>query len=766
MLIDGNVADSVTYSVWDYCVNVLADENSDEQLVSLCKSILAYGGAAQRYLGIDDSKSDPADVDKNGASVSSDVIFNSADVDNALSKTTEEGAKTELYRFRATGVRFDNANAIYFRYYVKNGNSAKIYINGTDYTESAVLYKSEADGNIYSVYVYDISPLCFGEVYTAQLFGLDVADKTDDIEANPDTYSLIETLSYSVNSFIYSKHSDGKSGELAKSLYCYAVAAKNYFYNTESVLVYDNSSYSAPTAAAYRKINSVGENGELNLAIGTDNYITMTFNTADSQTHVPVVGTIYYKAVGSNTIYSEAFYVEADEKEFSMFLDVYRNGAIASAIKNSDKIIVKVQFNNVSADGKDGYFTLASIGHSNKMLFAEADSDHVIYMSEGNVTVGWDLDLGGSITYLSNSTVNEYEIYTKKTWYGAYTGAKRYIGTDPTKSPYYNSSYGTNGYKLVKSSGVNLVNIHDTGREIQQSYYAGVAKENESVNYYNASTDSIQSFGVRNWQQSGSVMQYNPVQAGGVENFQSQIVDYTLTKNANGDIVKVYIKTRALEWGTPDEYENVLSWSYMENVYYFKNGMIYVDNRFIDWKGFESIYENLNGAIGQEAPAIYVASSLGTFYAETSSYGTIKDSKFGDMTTAVATTAGSNGGSYHYAIQNDATMKWHAWLNGEDFGVGFYMPAGKNTTVYYSASMGGGKASSSLESEDNTGDGSNCYDNAYCYSSCGIVADFKEQTALEYTYVICVDGLTNIKTNFEGITDVNNDAAAAWTTRG
>lgn len=127
---------------------------------------------------------------------------------------------------------------------------------------------------------------------------------------------------------------------------------------------------------------------------------------------------------------------------------------------------------------------------------------------------------------------------------------------------------------------------------------------------------------------------------------------------------------------------------------------------------------------------------------------------------------GITGNDYHYAIENDSKMTWHAWLNNEDVGVGIYLPSCENANVYYFAAKNKYSGKNGEESNDNTGDGSNCYDNDYCYSSCSVVSDMGEYTPLEYTYVLCVDSLTEIKSKLDNISDVDNSGLSAWTKRG
>ena len=187
----------------------------------------------------------------------------------------------------------------------------------------------------------------------------------------------------------------------------------------------------------------------------------------------------------------------------------------------------------------------------------------------------------------------------------------------------------------------NLVNKHDTGRLIQQSYY-GTAGNDE----YQPEMSM------------GSMWVYNPVQGGDQYNNPSRLIDLRVTDNS------VYIKAQPLDWSK----KNYLTPSYMENTYTVGGEYIRVDNRFIDFSGWE--HRNAS----QELPALYTVSYLSrfTWYDGVNSWEDDTLSYKDDL---------NFWGSAEYV--NDCTMKmkvnntetWCAWVNpDDDFGLGLFVP--------------------------------------------------------------------------------------------
>ena len=186
---------------------------------------------------------------------------------------------------------------------------------------------------------------------------------------------------------------------------------------------------------------------------------------------------------------------------------------------------------------------------------------------------------------------------------------------------------------------VNLVNKHDTGRLIQQSFYG--VQENDEYKP-GVSFDS-------KWV-------YNPVQGGDQFNNPSRLIDLVITENS------LYIKSQAQDWSLDGQ----LTPSYYENTYTLDGDCVKVDNRFTDYSGWEHPFA------GQELPAFYTVSYLDTFVwynGEEPWTGGALSSKndlpfWGDFA-----------GQCTFILREKNTETWCAWINGsDDYGLGVYVP--------------------------------------------------------------------------------------------
>jgi len=135
-------------------------------------------------------------------------------------------------------------------------------------------------------------------------------------------------------------------------------------------------------------------------------------------------------------------------------------------------------------------------------------------------------------------------------------------------------------WKAAPKGFANLLNRFDEGRLVQQSYYGTGSPPYVSSNYM------------------GTPWCYNPVQGGDQHGNRSKLVHYATRGN------EIYIKCRPMDWSKNSE----LTPSYMENTYTLKDGVLAVDNRFVDFSGYA------HPASRQEMPACYVISALDTFY--------------------------------------------------------------------------------------------------------------------------------------------------------
>ena len=186
---------------------------------------------------------------------------------------------------------------------------------------------------------------------------------------------------------------------------------------------------------------------------------------------------------------------------------------------------------------------------------------------------------------------------------------------------------------------VNLVNKHDTGRLIQQSFY-GVQENDE----YKPGV----SFDTK-WR-------YNPVQGGDQYNNPSRLIDLVITENS------IYIKAQPQDWSL----DNQLTPSYMENTYTLHDDRVQVDNRFTDYSGWEHPFA------GQELPAFYTVSYLDTFV-----WYNGENSWTGDTLSSKNNLPfwGDHAGECTFSLREKNTETWCAWINGsDDYGLGVYAP--------------------------------------------------------------------------------------------
>ena len=199
--------------------------------------------------------------------------------------------------------------------------------------------------------------------------------------------------------------------------------------------------------------------------------IGKSFNTyvITYSSDVPIKGVITYKVSGKAV--SEEFYLEEGyHKTFTSFVD----GAITG---NDCAELTSVRISLIKA--KSLTFRLEEIEATKR----ELPKTDVVYIEDGNYKLGIKLTWGGGISYLEDLR----------------------DGDDSLK---------------------NLLNDHDTGRLIQQSYYGT-----------NSAPYVPEKYGENMWC-------YNPVQGGDQYNNRSKLVDYVISEDGKS----IYVKCRPLDW--------------------------------------------------------------------------------------------------------------------------------------------------------------------------------------------------------------------------
>lgn len=349
----------------------------------------------------------------------------------------------------------------------------------------------------------------------------------------------------------------------------------------------------------------------------------------------------------------EYFYLEAGEGSFSAV-----NKSFLSEKKARQLSSIKID----TCEGQPARFMLFDLSTEKIDV-----PDPTLYVNGERYTLGIDLKWGGTINYVADNT--------------------------------------------CKIDGVeNLVNKHDTGRLIQQSYYGIEEVEGE---YTPGSFN-----GNDRWP-------YNPVQGGDRGNYSSRLIDVVVEEG------RVYIKAQPMDWGKVDE----ITQSYMENTYIIEDDYIRVDNRFVDFSGWE------HQTRSQELPAFYTISYLDTFvwYGGTEPWtdGALEykyDLPFwGDA---------ANNGQCTFTYKESNNETWSAFVNSSgSFGIGLYVP----NTDYLKAGR----------YEYNSADGGTKDASA---NPCSYIAPINHlklvaYEALEYSYLLATGSVEEIRSTFKEYKD-------------
>jgi len=314
------------------------------------------------------------------------------------------------------------------------------------------------------------------------------------------------------------------------------------------------------------------------------------FSMSYSSTAPVHIYVTYRSGSGSEQI--NDYYLEEGSGVFSGLIIDYIKNKIG---KELTKIVVD------TCKGETAEFTLFGLKTETLEVYVGDDSSKTYYIDNGRFKLGIDMGWGGTVNYVEDLTQNIPDL-------------------------------------------TNLINKHDTGRLVQQSYYG--TGEQEGIDFEWGKFN-----GSDKWP-------YNPVQGGGQGNTASRLIDVEVGENY------IYIKAQPMDWGKV----GVITPSYMENKYILEDDYIRVDNRFVDFSGWE------HPTTGQELPAFYTVSYLDTFIWYDGSKPWTGD--------AISSRDDLNfwgdskySGDCRFPLRENNTETWCAWVNTDaDFGVGLYVP--------------------------------------------------------------------------------------------
>lgn len=461
---------------------------------------------------------------------------------------------------------------------------------------------------------------------------------------------------------------------------------------------------------------TIGKNEVLTYAMDKDlndkNYMQI-----DVDTDVNLTGTIeYYNINDKNETNTEEFYLEGGSEDiFYQFLDAFRKNAAG----NFEKHLTQITLKNVS--DKEGSVTVKKVAVSDRKIdLTQAE----LYVENEYLKAGMDLICGGALTYLEQMQKDGQKLEEILTADGDIQ-----VGLDYSKKE---------GATLLSDS-VNLINIYDKGREVQQSYYADVYEEH---GYTRGRYEGID----REWP-------YNPVQGGDQDDNSSQIIDYRVEKNL------LYVKVRAMDWGQ----HNSTTKSYMENWYSLNEDTLVVKNRFVDWNGFKAS----NSVINNEIPAVYFAQALDTYVTYDG-----KAPWTGEALDRQDSLSSWVDGAY---VSENPSEGWFAWVNDEDYGVGMYVPgikyfaSGRCITSSAAADKENSNSAESTMLESYRPKASSEYTQAYVYNTDYtapvISTTMDSYVPMEYSYVIRVDSVDNLRSGFQSMDlagTIDNSGLTVW----
>ncbi len=382
--------------------------------------------------------------------------------------------------------------------------------------------------------------------------------------------------------------------------------------------------------------------------------------TMEYQSNEPLHILITYRNAGAECV--DDFYLEAGKGSFSGLITDYIAGSKGRAVS---KIVID------TCREAEAEFALYSFGVERIPYYAELE-EPTYYIQNDRYKLGVDLNWGGSLTYLED-------------------------------------------FKDGVAELTNLVNRHDVGRLIQQSYYGTPA----IPGVYEPGR-----FDDADWV-------YNPVQGGDHYNNCSRLIDIVVTEKS------IYIKAQPQDWSM----DGAITPSYMENTYTIEEDYVRVDNRFVDFSSYE------HPVTGQELPAFYTVSYLDTFVCYNGQESWTDDELIvRDDLPYWGNAGGIVDGRYTYRKSNTET--WSAFVNKDtNYGFGLFVPAAdtlKAGRYKYDDPANGGTMD---------GDANPC-----SYIAPGKRIRLVNFEALEYSYLLTTGSVEEIRATFKANKDFTDNA--------
>ena len=466
---------------------------------------------------------------------------------------------------------------------------------------------------------------------------------------------------------------------------------------TQTITVtYSNQTTSFDVNVKSSDNKAVSINGTQKTVQVANNTYTLNYSgSAFNRYTVKYTSDAYVKAEMSFNGVIEEFFLEPSENgEFSGYIDGFISGTTRTAVTS-------IKFTALDKDYMDFEFKSIDLSKGTN----PGDSSGMVYLSDSNYKIGVDLDWGGALTYMEDLTNNVMSSVRKS-------------GTKTTEVD-YKSKVNTSSWTYNTSKNVNLINAHDTGRLVQQSYYGTGSYPYEPGMYGEA------------------VWNYNPVQGGNLYNQASKIVDIKVSTN------EIYIKCRPLDWAKDQQY---ITPSYMEAWYTLEDGMMRATCRFVDYSGYPSVTTT------QELPAFYCVEPLNDFVYYSGGEA------WSDSNTRVTRT---DLGFWGTTTEQDfvCNENWAAFKgdDNDSFAIGIYCPGQEifHSGIYYGGNGSTRCSTTTPATEDPT-------------SYIGVVdtLHFQSYKPIGYSYYIKTGNVDQIRSSFKTVAQQSDDVCNGTNTKG
>lgn len=516
---------------------------------------------------------------------------------------------------------------------------------------------------------------------------------------------------------------------------------------------------------------------------GNKNYYKINYSSSEN-----IKGEIVYHNNSNSTVKNtETFYLEkGNGKQFCTYLDAFRNSAYAKY----EKTIETIKFTNVGHSSAT--FTLQYFGANN----SEYTRGTIYTIDDGSIEVGISLRLGGAINSIRNiSTSTGYNI-------------KEYV-TNSGEIKIRSGDNNPDSIYRVLANNPNLVNSFDLGREVQQSYYIGVDSSNGYTrgSYDGKSRDYNPVQAGDDGRNESQIVDFKVTKDVNGKNasiwLRTKACDWAKSNNVTNSYMEntytiknglLYVTNRFVDFTgfTNYPFDDSFAPEYISNSTAISRGYNgksttfgYVGKQTIELPAFYVSHPlNYYSTVSEDSRVLVFDQNQGWnsntteqshTYISGSNQNMVESGSYNGETTYRSS---ASKGKYHYATRIHPE-NWVGYFNEDKFGVAVYMPATSynhegNRHVFTSGNFDSSHSAKSkvnmayldsnyeLKYNGSTWSFANFTLESYLTNNTNYMSTLlgfypHEYVPLEWTYAVGADYLSNLRSKFNSISDINNN---------